>query len=64
MTETAYTDAVEEQRKKIQQTIPHVEWQRLDEDEDKFPEAKNVWHFKYLGSIIMTADGRQDKDGL
>ena len=30
-------------------------------DEEETPIADNVWHFKYLGSI-MTADGSQEKD--
>ena len=53
VTKTAFYDAEEDKRKKMQNELPRAKWGDLPAD--------NAWHFKYLGSI-MQADGGQLKD--
>ena len=53
MTKTAFYDAEEDKRKKMQKELPRAKWGDQP--------AENAWHFKYLGSI-MQADGGQLKD--
>ena len=53
VTRTAFHDAAEEMRKRMQQQLPKAKWGDQPAD--------NAWHFKYLGSI-MQADGGQLKD--